>query len=130
MDAVLFHLLAEGVQKYLRGVLRSTVSDRGREPSGASGTTPRAGAEACRLAAAWRALLRQHELGADGHCVTCGRGRRWTTRARSAARVRSAGSAGGATPWGWLPVRRPAELCSVWQVAVAYFIRRLPGGQR
>ncbi|AEK39308.1 hypothetical protein RAM_04080 [Amycolatopsis mediterranei S699] len=33
-------------------------------------------------------------------------------------------------PWGWLPVRQPAELCTVWQVAVAYFIRRLPGGQR
>ncbi len=130
MDAVLFHLLAEGVQNYLRGVLRATVSDRGREPSGASGIASRAGAEACRLAAAWRALLRQHELGADGHCVTCGRGRRWTTRARSAARVRSAGGAREVAPWGWLPVRRPAELCSVWQVAVAYFIRRLPGGHR
>ena len=128
MDAVLFHLLAEGVQKYLRGVLGSTASDRGPGPSGASGIPSRAGAEACRLAAAWRALLRQHELGADGRCVTCGRGRRWTTR--RAARVRSAGGAGGAVPWGWLPVRRSAELCTVWQVAVAYFIRRLPGGQR
>ncbi len=127
MDAVLFGLLAEGVRNYLRGVLETMVPDRGREPSGASGTPPLAGAEACRLAAAWRALLRQHELGADGRCVTCGRGRRWTTRARSAARVRSAG---GAVHWGWLPVRRPAELCTVWQVAVAYFIRRLPGGQR
>jgi hypothetical protein len=150
VDAVLFGLLAEGVQKYLRGVLETTVPDRGREPSGASGTASRAGAEACRLAAAWRALLRQHEPGADGYCVTCGRGRRWTTRARSAARVRSAGGAGGTAPWGrfwslswgllrgflwrslwgWLPVRRPTELCTVWQIAVAYFIRRLPGGQR
>jgi hypothetical protein len=42
--------LAEGVQKYLRGVLGSTVPDRGREPSGASGIPSRAGAEACRLA--------------------------------------------------------------------------------
>lgn len=127
MDAVLFGLLAEGVRNYLRGVLETRVPDRGREPSGVPGTPSHAGAEACRLAAAWRALLRQHELGADGRCVTCGRGRRWTTRARSVARVRSAG---GAVPWGWLPVRRPAELCTVWQVAVAYFIRRLPGGQR
>jgi hypothetical protein len=130
VDAVLFGLLAEGVQKYLRGVLGSTVPDRGREPSGASGISSRAGAEACRLAAAWRALLRQHELGADGRCVTCGRGRRWTTRARRAARVRSAGGAEGRVAWGWLPVRASAELCTVWQVAVAYFIRRLPGGQR
>ena len=130
MDAVLFHLLAEGVQKHLRGVLGSAVPDRGPGPSGASGIPSRAGAEACRLAAAWRALLKQHELGADGRCVTCGRGRRWTTR--RAARVRSAGGAGGILPWGWVPVpvRRSAELCTVWQVAVAYFIRRLPGGQR
>lgn len=133
MDAVLFGLLAEGVRKYLRGVLETTVPDRGREPSGASGNTSRAGAEACRLAAAWRALLKQHELGADGHCVTCGRGRRWTTRARRAARVRSAKTEppeGAEVAWGWLPVRRPAELCTVWQVAVGYFIRRLPGGHR
>lgn len=128
MDAVLFHLLAEGVQKYLRGVLGSRVPDRGPGLSGASGNPSRAGAEACRLAAAWRALLRQHELGADGRCVTCGRGRRWTTR--RAARVRSAGGARESVAWGWLPVRRSAELCTVWQVAVAYFIRRLPGGQR
>lgn len=141
MDAVLFHLLAEGVQKYLRGVLGTAVPDRGRAPSGAPGNPSRAGAEACRLAAAWQALLRQHELGADGHCVTCGhcvscgRGRRWTTR--RAARVRSAGGAEvqGRRLWDrlfWdrLPVRRRAGLCTVWQVAVAYFIRRLPGGQR
>jgi len=136
VDAVLFGLLAEGVQKYLRGVLGSTVPDRGREPSGASGISSRAGAEACRLAAAWQVLLRQHELGADGQCVTCwrcvtcGRGRRWTTKARSAARVRSAGGAGGTVFRGRLPMRRPTGLCPVWQVAVAYFIRRLPGGRR
>ena len=126
MDAVLFGLLAEGVQNYLRGVLGPVVPDRGREPSGAAGSPARAGAEACRLAAAWRALLRQHELGADGHCVTCGRGRRWTTWARRAGRVRSA------RWWGWVPVRArpPGELCTVWQVAVAYVIRRLPGGRR
>ena len=127
MDAVLFGLLAMGVQEYLRGVLGSTVPDRGREPSGASGNPSHAGAEACRLAAAWRALLGQHELGADGQCVVCGGGRRWTTRARRAGRVRSGGF--GDVVFGWLPVRRHAGMCTVWQVAVAYFIRRLPAGK-
>src|SRR5205823_321284 len=51
VDPVLFGLLGEGVQKYLRGVLGSTVPDRGPGPSGASGISSRAGAEACRLAA-------------------------------------------------------------------------------
>jgi len=128
VDAVLFGLLAAGVQEYLRGVLGSTVPDRGREPSGAPGISSHAGAEACRLAAAWRALLRQHELGADGQCVVCGGGRRWTTRARRAGRVRS--KSFGDVVLGWLPVRRRAGFCTVWQVAVAYFIRRLPGEKK
>ena len=190
--------------------------------------------EAPRLAAAWRALLRQHELGADGHCVACNRGR-WTTRSVSArtpmagsssahhnpapadhnsvhrgpagcdfgscgpisrdpadrgsgdrdpagcdfgdhGRVEGAsgdygsgdygsgncglgncgrvgcapgdfdsvdrGLAGcalgdhgsGRSGWpdwfGWWPARRRSGLCTVWQVAVAYFIRRLPNGER
>ncbi|MEV4600221.1 hypothetical protein AB0K15_22810 [Amycolatopsis sp. NPDC049253] len=60
------------------------------------------------MAAAWRALLRHHDLGPDGHCQTCGAGRlgRWPLR------------------------RRAAGLCTVWQVAVAYFIRRTPTGER
>jgi hypothetical protein len=245
VDAVLFGVLAGGVQEYLQGVV-GTTQDQRRGGAGPG--------EAPRLAAAWRALLRQHELGADGHCQTCGRGR-WTTRsglARSSfaksslgrsglvrsdsaspslgrsslagsgsARsdlahsdlvdsvpsreppfrapdsvrpshgragsdqpavdgpVTDAGKSGGdpaspdCTPdrvpdctsdcapgcssdcaadcaagdssgcssgwwpswlssgWlGWWPVRRRSGLCTVWQVAVAYFIRRLPNGER
>ncbi|MFD9887870.1 hypothetical protein ACFWY9_00910 [Amycolatopsis sp. NPDC059027] len=63
-----------------------------------------------------------HELGGDGRCVACG-GRRWTTRARAAGKAHHG--------WfGWWPVRRQASLCTVWQVAVGYFVRRLPGGVR
>lgn len=127
VDALLFGLLSAGVQEYLRGVVGTCAPDRGPEqvesvPPGSaySGSAP---AEACRLAAAWRALLRMHELGGDGRCVACGGGRRWTTRAHAAGRARRG--------WfGWWPVRRSAQLCTVWQVAVGYFIRRLPGSRR
>jgi len=60
--------------------------------------------------------------------VVCGGGRRWTTRARRAGRVRS--KSFGDVVLGWLPVRRRAGFCTVWQVAVAYFIRRLPGEKK
>ena len=96
MDPVLFGLLAGGVHDYLRGVL-----GKPSEPAGAQ-----AREDACRLAAAWRALLRQHELGGDGCCAVCGGGRRWARRSRREG------------------------LCSVWQVAVAYFIRRRPDERR
>ncbi|MDV6013037.1 hypothetical protein [Haloechinothrix sp. LS1_15] len=52
------------------------------------------------LAAAWRALLRLHDAGLDG---------------RSCRRCRGCRS------------RRRRELCLAWQVAIAYFVRRLPG---
>ncbi|WP_092531163.1 hypothetical protein [Amycolatopsis arida] len=59
--------------------------------------------EVVRLVAAWRALLRRHARGADGRCAGCGH-RRW-----------------------WLPpAHRNGELCTVWQVAVGYFLRRVP----
>ncbi|WP_156515781.1 hypothetical protein [Amycolatopsis regifaucium] len=54
-------------------------------------------------------------------------------RARAAMAVRAAasrapGSFAGIFA-GWpLFGRRPAGLCTVWQVAVGYFVRRLPGG--
>ncbi len=53
--------------------------------------------EAALLVAAWRALLRMHEQAPGGRCALC-------RRARS-----------------------PGAVCSVWQVAIAYFVRRLPG---
>lgn len=54
--------------------------------------------ETRRLVAAWRALLRQHHpAGSKGRCAGCGR------------------------PHG---VRRHAGMCTVWRVAVAYFVRR------
>ena len=107
MDAVLFGVFATGVQEYLRRVM-GTVA--------AGATVRQAGAvpgEVARLAAAWRALLRQHALGPDGRCVVCG----GASRARARDGIAR-----------WMPRRRPAGLCTVWQVAVAYFIRQLPGG--
>jgi hypothetical protein len=95
VDPVLFGLLAGGVLDYLR-----EVQGRAAEPAG-----ERVREDAGRLAVAWRVLLRQHELGGDGHCAACGRGRRWVRQGRQ------------------------VEMCSVWQVAVAHFIRR-PGGGR
>ncbi|TDQ05864.1 hypothetical protein [Labedaea rhizosphaerae] len=54
--------------------------------------------ETRRLVAAWRALLRQHHpAGSKGRCAGCGR------------------------PHGG---RGHAGMCTVWRVAVAYFIRR------
>ena len=105
MDAVLFGVFATGVQEYLRGVTGTVAVGTATRRTGA---VP---GEVARLAAAWRALLRQHALGPDGRCVVCG----------------------GASPAGagiarWMRRRRPAGLCTVWQVAVAYFIRQLPGG--
>jgi hypothetical protein len=83
VDTVLFQVLADGVRRYLA--------------EEAEGGAPEGTIRAAVLAAAWRALLRRHEMGSDGRCEGCGR---------------------------W---RRGAGLCSVWQVAVAYFVRR-PGG--
>lgn len=58
--------------------------------------------ETRRLVAAWRALLREHHpAGSRGHCAGCGR--------RHGVR-RHAGSA----------------MCTVWRVAVAFFVRRTP----
>ncbi|HWD06658.1 MAG TPA: hypothetical protein VG674_29880 [Amycolatopsis sp.] len=115
MDAVLFGVLAGGVQEYLGGVLA--------ESSVGSG-------EAGRLAAAWRALLHQHSLGSDGCCSSCGRGR-WGTRSPLASDVTTGARLAWLVRFGWWPIRRPrAGLCTVWQVAVAYFIRRLPNGER
>ncbi|MFI5606115.1 hypothetical protein [Amycolatopsis sp. NPDC051903] len=121
MDAVLFGVLAGGVQEYLRGVLG--------EPAPGAGS-----GEARRLAAAWRALLHQHSLGHDGRCQCCGRGR-WVARSPWDAVAATGPGFGARVSWlmrlGWWPVRRPqAGLCTVWQVAVAYFIRRLPNGER
>lgn len=53
-------------------------------------------AEMAVLVAAWQALLREHEHTRSGRCVLCRQGR-----------------ANGA-------------VCSVWQVAIAYFLRRPP----
>lgn len=55
------------------------------------------GPEVRRLAAAWRALLRLHQPGSNGRCSRCCRRR-----------------------------RQDDEICTVWQVAIAYFVRRLP----
>ena len=111
MDGVLFGVLAAGVLDYLRGVGKEAEPDRGPEPP-----------EVLRLVAAWRALLRMHELGGDGKCVICGHARRWLFGPRPAGR----GILSRRFLAGWLPIRRrPAELCTVWQVAVGYFIRRL-----
>ncbi|WP_154676312.1 hypothetical protein [Amycolatopsis benzoatilytica] len=104
MDAVLFGVFAAGVQEYLRRVMGTVAAGAATRSAGA---VP---AEVARLAAAWRALLRQHALGPDGRCVVCG----------EASRTRDGVAR-------WLPRRRPAGLCTVWQVAVAYFIRQLPG---
>lgn len=113
MDGVLFGVLAAGVQEYLRGVGKGAEPDRGPEPP-----------EVHRLVAAWRALLRMHELGGDGKCVRCGHARRWLVGPRPAG----CGSSSRRFLAEWLPIRRrPAEFCTVWQVAVGYFIRRLPG---
>ena len=55
--------------------------------------------ETRRLIAAWRALLRQHHpAGSKGRCAGCGR------------------------PHGMR--RHRGAMCTVWRVAVAYFIRR------
>ncbi|RZS36935.1 hypothetical protein EV193_106169 [Herbihabitans rhizosphaerae] len=61
--------------------------------------------DAQRMVAAWRALLKlHHPVGARGHCGGCAAGRHfWRGRGRRAA------------------------MCTVWRVAHAYFVRRLPG---
>lgn len=110
MDAVLFGLFAAGVHEYLRGVVGTAKPRVAGVGAGATGVGAVPG-EIARLAAAWRVLLKQHALGADGRCVVCARAevgfgwRRW---------------------FGWLPTRRRPGMCTVWQVAVAYFIRRSP----
>jgi hypothetical protein len=75
--------------------VRSGVLDRLEELAGkvAAERGPLA-AEMAVLAAAWQALLREHEHTRCGRCVLCRQGR-----------------ANGA-------------VCSVWQVAIAYFLRR------
>ncbi|WP_237439884.1 hypothetical protein [Amycolatopsis rubida] len=104
MDAVLFGVFAAGVQEYLRRVAGTVAVGTATRPAR---DVP---GDVARLAAAWRALLRQHALGPDGRCVVCG----------GASRVDE-----GVVRW--MPWRRRADLCTVWQVAVAYFVRRLPG---
>jgi hypothetical protein len=74
-----FKLFAAAVWRYLDGLGDAQTSS---------------GADAQRLAAAWRALLRMHEAGTEGDCARCKRGH--------------------------------AGNCTVWQVAVGYFVRR-PG---
>ncbi|MFD5092290.1 hypothetical protein ACFWMR_16940 [Amycolatopsis thailandensis] len=78
-----------------------------------------------RLVAAWRALLRAHEPDGAGRCVVCGHARRWLFGPRPAGyRNLLSGLLAG-----WRPIeRRPAGLCTVWQIAVGYFIRKLPDG--
>ncbi|ANN20688.1 hypothetical protein SD37_37275 [Amycolatopsis orientalis] len=76
-----------------------------------------------RLVAAWRALLRMHELDGVGRCVVCGHARLFGPRP-AGCRGPSRGIFAGR-----LPIRRrPVGLCTVWQVAVGYFIRRAPDG--
>ncbi|GAA1947244.1 hypothetical protein [Amycolatopsis minnesotensis] len=54
-------------------------------------------AEAATLAAAWTCLLRLHRQQPGKRCALCGGG-----------------------------TGTPTELCSAWQVAVAYLLRRMP----
>lgn len=66
--------------------------------------------ETGRLVAAWRALLRLHDPDQAGRCRRCGPS--W------ARRLFGSRSPGGAEEPG------RGELCTVWQVAIAYFVRR------
>ncbi|OZM74957.1 hypothetical protein CFN78_01785 [Amycolatopsis antarctica] len=88
MEQRLFGLVADGVFQFLQGAVGTAGALRGAE-----------NAEAARLVAAWRTLLRLHDHRPSGRCPLCKRGRKGHT----------------------------TELCTVWQVAVAYFLRRLPG---
>ncbi|GAA3538841.1 hypothetical protein GCM10022222_23030 [Amycolatopsis ultiminotia] len=108
MDAVLFGIFSTGVQEYLQGVV-GTANASGTASATMPVSVRGAPGEVARLAAAWRALLKQHALAADGRCVVCGRS--------------GAGGLAGIRRW---PIRRRPGMCTVWQVAVAYFIRRLP----
>jgi hypothetical protein len=103
VDEVLFRLLADGVLEYLRG---STKRGAGTgRPAADRGPRP---ADVTRLVGAWVALLRMHELDESGRCTLCSRARRRLLRGRLGS----------------------SQLCSVWQVAVAYFLRRIPDGGR
>ncbi|MGH3520346.1 MAG: hypothetical protein ACRDQ7_23775 [Haloechinothrix sp.] len=79
-----FGLFAANVWRYLDDLAARSVAER----------TPGA-ADLRKLAGAWRALLRLHEVEADGTCQACG--------------------------------RQHADACTVWQVAIGYFVGRLPG---
>ena len=112
MDGVLFGVLSSGVLEYLRGVEEGAGTDRGPEPP-----------EVLRLVAAWRALLRAHEPDGAGRCVVCGHARRWLFGPRPAGCLSRGLFAG------WRPIeRRPASLCTVWQIAVGYFLRKRADG--
>ncbi|PRY43660.1 hypothetical protein [Umezawaea tangerina] len=87
VDEVLARLLHERVVGYLEAVDRLAALEESRTTA----------FEARRLAAAWRAVLRLHDISARGGCPACGRGRR---------------------------------MCSVWRVACAYFVHRLPWERR
>jgi len=101
VDEILFRVLADGVLEYLRG---STRRGAGTGPPAADrGSRP---ADVARLVGAWVALLRMHELDESGRCALCSRARGGLLRRRLES----------------------SQLCSVWQVAVAYFLRRMPDG--
>jgi hypothetical protein len=85
VDEVLFSLFAERVNAYLDAV--GQLAETG------------ARAEACRLAAAWQALLLSHRP-LSGGCRTCSHRH---------------------FPWS-----RRSAMCGVWRVAIRYFVHRLP----
>jgi hypothetical protein len=103
VDEVLFRVLADGVLEYLRGSTRRGAGTG--LPAADRGPRP---ADVTRLVGAWVALLRMHELDENGRCALCSRARGGLLRRRLES----------------------SQLCSVWQVAVAYFLRRMPDGGR
>ena len=84
VDEVLFGVLVAHVGGYLDAIDRLVVVDLADE--------------ARRLAAAWRALLRQHRPDGHGGCTGCVR-----------------------------PSHGRASICGIWRVANAFFVHRLPG---
>jgi hypothetical protein len=105
---VWFRLVSGFVARYLDDLVARSAAAHGAH-------APLAG-ELVRVATAWRALLRMHHRMPGGGCAVCGKSHTRALR-RLGLRRRV------------LPDADSAPVCTVWQVAIGYFVRRVPGDE-